>query len=84
MFDQVALNKLILLYVFDTMDVPLQENVLLDMTMDNDWIPYMDCKEALGALLRSGFVANMSARANTPRYTITSDGRECLDRKSVV
>ena len=38
-----SLNKLILLFVFDKMEVPLSENTVLDMcTSSNNWLAYMD------------------------------------------
>lgn len=78
-FDQAAKNKVILLYILDTMDVPLQENVFLEIMIENEWVPYMDCKASLAELIRAGLVANISTRTNLPRYAITSDGRECLN-----
>ena len=42
------LNKLILLFVFDKMEVPLSESTILDMCSSaNQWINYMDCKPLL-------------------------------------
>lgn len=79
MFETSAVNKLILLFIFDQMEIPLQEKVLIDMTTENKWIGYMDCKDALCDLIKTSFVTNMAARGNTPRYAITSDGRECLN-----
>ncbi|MGN0765042.1 MAG: DUF4364 family protein [Christensenellales bacterium] len=79
MFDQQSINKLILLYIFDKMDVPLQENIIVEMATENNWINYMECKESLADLIKTSFVANISPRSSTPRYTITSDGRECLN-----
>ena len=38
-----TLNKLIILFVFDKMEVPLSENTILDMCCSsNNWIAYMD------------------------------------------
>ncbi|MEG1395282.1 MAG: DUF4364 family protein [Clostridia bacterium] len=79
MLDKIVINKLVLLYIFDKMDVPLQENVILDMTTENDWINYIECKESLCDLIKTSFITNMAPRNATPRYAITSDGRECLD-----
>lgn len=78
MLEPLILNKLILLFVFDRMGVPMQENVLVDMATDNNWISYMDCKESLCDLIKTSFIANMSPKSHTPRFAITSDGRECL------
>lgn len=72
-------NKLILLFVFDKMEVPLSENTVLDMCCGaNNWISYMDCKPLLGTLLDHSFIYVASEQGNAPLYGITPDGRVCL------
>ena len=72
-------NKLILLFVFDKMEVPLSENTVLDMCGGaNAWISYMDCKPLLGTLLDHSFIYNVSQQGDEPLYGITPDGRVCL------
>lgn len=72
------INKLILLFVFDKMEVPLSENTILDMcSSSNTWISYMDCKPLLGTLLDHSFIYNVSTQGE-PLYSITPDGRICL------
>ncbi|MBR1867459.1 MAG: DUF4364 family protein [Clostridia bacterium] len=71
-------NKLILLFVFDKMEVPLSENTILDMCCSsNGWINYMDCKPLLATLLDHSFIYNVSS-GGEPLYSITPDGRICL------
>lgn len=71
-------NKLILLFVFDKMEVPLSENTVLDMCCSsNAWISYMDCKPLLSTLLDYSFIYNVSDQGE-PLYGITPDGRVCL------
>ncbi len=73
-----SLNKLILLFVFDKMEVPLSENTVLDMcTSSNSWLAYMDCQPLLNQLLESGWIYNIADELE-PLYTITTDGRICL------
>lgn len=73
-----SLNKLILLFVFDKMEVPLSENTILDMCCSsNNWIAYMDCQPILHQLLDCNWICNIST-AGDPLYTITPDGRVCL------
>ena len=62
-------NKLILLFVFDKMEVPLSENTVLDMCCGaNAWISYMDCKPLLGTLLDHSFIYVASEQGNDPLY----------------
>ncbi len=73
-----SLNKLILLFVFDKMEVPLSENTVLDMcTSSNNWLAYMDCQPILSQLLECGWIYNIADESD-PLYTITTDGRICL------
>ncbi|PWM70398.1 MAG: hypothetical protein DBX59_11130 [Bacillota bacterium] len=73
-----SLNKLIILFVFDKMEVPLSENTLLDMCCSsNNWIAYMDCQPILAQLIEHGFIYEIAA-SGEPMYTITPDGRVCL------
>ena len=73
-----SLNKLILLFVFDKMEVPLSENTILDMCCSsNNWLAYMDCQPIIKQLLDNNWIYNIST-ANEPLYTITTDGRICL------
>lgn len=73
-----SLNKLILLFVFDKMEVPLSENTILDMCCSsNNWLAYMDCQPILSQLLECNWIYNISSE-NEPLYTITPDGRVCL------
>ncbi|MBQ9709747.1 MAG: DUF4364 family protein [Clostridia bacterium] len=75
---EALLNKLILLFVFDKMEVPLSENTILDMcTSSNSWMSYMDCKPILSQLKDCGFIYVINSSGD-PLYSITSDGRLCL------
>ena len=73
-----SINKLILLFVFDKMEVPLSENTVLDMCCSsNNWLAYMDCQPILNQLLSSGWLYNVNDTGE-PLYAITTDGRICL------
>ena len=73
-----SLNKLIILFVFDKMEVPLSENTLLDMCCSsNNWIAYMDCQPILAQLIEHGFIYEISS-SGEPLYTITPENRDAL------
>ncbi|MDE5756852.1 MAG: DUF4364 family protein [Clostridia bacterium] len=78
MLESNTVNKLILLYALDKMEVPLQEDVILDMITENNWLSYMDCKVALTDLIKNDMITNMATKGCNPRYAITSDSREGL------
>lgn len=84
-----SINSLLLLFVFDKMDVPLTETTILEMCCSrNTWINYMECKQAFAYLITKGFVTPVSNNkgptnaAGQPTmdttYALTVDGRMCL------
>lgn len=76
--DESTTNKLILLYVFETMDVPITANTIIEMcTSRNAWLSYMDCTITINQLQEAGFIYRSSKEKNS-YYNITADGRQCL------
>ena len=76
--DESTINKLILLYVFEAMDVPITGNTIIEMcTSRNTWLSYMDCTITINQLIESGFIYQASKEKNS-YYNITADGRQCL------
>ncbi|MDD3831886.1 MAG: DUF4364 family protein [Clostridia bacterium] len=74
-----TLNKLILLFIFDKMEMPLSENTIIDLCKNkNNWIEYVDLKIALEQLLEANFVCKMPNGTGEPFYNITVEGRVCL------
>lgn len=72
-------NKLIILFVFDKMEIPISEDSLLDIcTSTNRWMNYIDCKTALNDLLDAGFVYNSNQLLDSRLFSITPDGRSCI------
>ncbi|MEG1581813.1 MAG: DUF4364 family protein [Clostridia bacterium] len=78
MTTSTTVSKLVLLYVFDKMEMPLTENTIIDMCCSrNTWITYMNCKEVLSDLIEIGFIVK-SNKNGDEYYTLTTDGRSCL------
>ena len=75
-------NKLILLFVLEKMEIPLTENSIIDIcTNRNAWLLYMDCKEILWQLIEAKFIykiENQETDSKEARYSITYEGRNCL------
>jgi hypothetical protein len=71
-------ERLIVLYVMDKMEVPLEEEVLLTVcATDNKWISYMDLKALLPIMHETGFL-HRKVTANKFIYHITAEGRQCI------
>ncbi len=74
-----TVNKLILLFVLDKMEIPLTENSIVAITTSrNSWLNYMDCKDVLWQLIEVGFVYKTVDKTSESRYNITYEGRNCL------
>jgi len=75
-----TINKLVLLFVLEKIEIPLAENSVLEICSSrNNWINYMECKEILSSLLDVGFIYNVDqTKSEEARYTITYEGRNCL------
>ena len=72
------LNKLILLFVFDKMEVPLSKSTIESMCCQaNDWLSFMDCAPTLAQLQENGFIYELES-SGVPLYSITPSGRVCL------
>lgn len=76
--DNAIVNKLILLYFMDKMDVPMTESAILQACYyENPWLEYMDCISTLSQLGENGFLFR-AAHEKTSYYSITPDGRACI------
>ncbi len=74
-----TISKLVLLYVFDKMEMPLTEATITDMCCNrNSWISYLTCKEVLADLVENNFIVLSTSSNGDQYYTITTDGRSCL------
>lgn len=72
-------NKLIILIIFDTINIPLEQSTLLEIVHENGWVSMVDFNEAFFSLKSSGLIiASPRAKTKTERYAITEDGRNCL------
>lgn len=77
--DNNLVNKLILLFVFEKMEIPLTEKTLLEICASrNNWVNYMESVECLSQLAEAGFVFK-TTNDRSEYYNITSSGHECLD-----
>ncbi|MBQ2712269.1 MAG: DUF4364 family protein, partial [Clostridia bacterium] len=72
-------NKLIMLFVFDKMEIPLVEDTVVDIcSVTNEWIPQMECRILIHDLLESDLLCSIVAPNQDMLYAITAAGRECL------
>lgn len=69
-------QKLIVLFVFDKMAIPLSEATVLDIcSSDNSWLTYMECKQYLAELIETNLIYRVP---KSECLNITQDGVSCL------
>ena len=69
-------QKLVILFVFEKMAIPISEETLLDICCsDNEWLPYMECKQYLYELIDSNLLYHVP---KSDLINITQDGVSCL------
>ena len=70
------IQKLVILFVFEKMAIPLTEATVLDVcSSENDWISYMECKQYLSELIDTNLVYKVP---KSEYLNITQDGISCL------
>lgn len=76
--DEELLNKLIVLFVFDKMDIALDYNSIINICYtQNGWMMPLYCMDTIDKLTKSNFIHKID-RGREKLYTLTPDGRECL------
>lgn len=75
-----TINKLILLFVLDKMEIPLTENSIVEICTagPNSWINYMEYRDIKSELIESGLIYQTNEGNNEDKYSITYEGRNCL------
>jgi len=78
MIENDNVDKLTILYLMDRMEVPLVEEVIIDIFFhDNPWMDYLSCKTALDQLADAGFI-HVGRQNGKIFYSITAEGRLCI------
>ncbi len=74
-----VINKLVILYVMEQMEMPLTENSVIEIcTTKNNWINYMDCLDLLFQLSEAKLICKTACKEGEMRYVLAPEGRDCL------
>lgn len=74
-------HKLTLLFFMEKMEIPLTQNSILNIcSLENNWIPYLDCLSVICELTDSNFIYKTDSNDNLELYSITYTGRNCLSQ----
>ncbi len=75
--EPIAQNKLLLLYLLNSMNIQLSELQILRIMTENSWMNYFDMKESVFELLESRLIDQHETTAGN-FYSITELGRTTL------
>ena len=73
-----TINKLIILYILDGLDVPISGSRLLEFVTDKQYMDYLSYNETLSGLIESELVS-ATKQVNKTEYSITQSGSETLN-----
>lgn len=75
-------NKLLILFVLDTYELPINRNILGQMCcLDNNWISYFFYDQFISELIDGGFIIKRNDKRNENEclLEISEDGKICLN-----
>lgn len=79
MEDLQEISKLIILYFFDQMEVPLKEDIANEIFNEHsNWLPYTEYRSCFEELKRQNLLINLTPKASVPRYGLTVTSRDGL------
>ncbi|MFL0194568.1 DUF4364 family protein [Clostridium sp. WILCCON 0269] len=74
---ELAENKLLLLYIFKKIKLPISNNHITEIILENDFINYFTMKQYLNELLSSNFIKQID-ETNNHNLVITEKGIKVL------
>lgn len=79
--DEDIKSKLLILFILEKLEMPINEDILLQMcSLDNDWIPYLCFSRYIAELAGAGFVNRHPDEITGKDFvlSLSEDGKVCL------
>ena len=76
--DQLAENKLIILFLLYQMDMPLSTSQLIDFAVGGEYMDYFSFQQYIAQLVEAGMVESSNYEGNSTIYSITAEGEEAV------
>ena len=73
-----AKNKLLLLYLINSIDIPLSNSQISQFALNENYMNYFSLQKYLSEMIEIDYI-NAKKDNNTTRYTITEEGAKSLD-----
>ena len=77
-FDELAENKLIILFLLYQMDMPMSTAQLIDFAVGGEYMDYFSFQQYIAQLVEAGMVESGTSENNSTTYSITPDGEEAV------
>ena len=75
---ELAENKLLLLYIFNKIQLPISNNLITEMVLENNLLNYFSLQQYLGELVTSGFLI-LEKEEKKHLYNISNKGKSVLE-----
>lgn len=73
------LRSLIILSIFDHMNIPLDKDLLTVIVTENNWMTLIDLVPTLTFLKKSDLIIKSNQKSNKEYFVLSSKGKECLE-----
>lgn len=74
---ELAENKLLLLYIFDKINIPVSNNQITDIVLENNFINYFTLQQYISELISANFIKSISSNEKH-KLQITKKGKKVL------
>ncbi len=76
--NNLTVKKLIVLYIFKNIDIPLTKNQIINITLENNLIDYFTLQECITELEVSNLISIIESNQK-PSYILTKSGQQTID-----
>ena len=76
--DELAENKLIILFLLYQMDMPMSTAQLIDFAVGGEYMDYFSFQQYIAQLAEAGMVESSTSESNSTTYSITTEGEEAV------
>ena len=78
--NNLTVKKLIVLYIFKNIDIPLTKNQTINIILENNLIDYFTLQECITELETSDLISISMIESNQkPSYILTKSGQQTID-----
>lgn len=76
--NNLTVKKLIVLYIFKSIDIPLTKNQIINIILENNLIDYFTLQECITELETSDLISIIESNQK-PSYILTKSGQQTID-----